>query len=33
MKWEGQVLNVAINGVKGGKLQVLVNGKAIDISI
>ncbi|EGG04763.1 uncharacterized protein MELLADRAFT_64577 [Melampsora larici-populina 98AG31] len=32
LKWEGQNLDVSINGLKGGKLVVKVDGKTIDIS-
>ncbi|KAH9817293.1 secreted protein [Melampsora americana] len=32
LKWEGQNLDVSINGLKGGKLVVKIDGKSIDIS-
>lgn len=31
-KFEGQKFDISINGVKGGKLEIKVNGKPVDIS-
>ncbi|KAG0143941.1 hypothetical protein CROQUDRAFT_660562 [Cronartium quercuum f. sp. fusiforme G11] len=31
MTWEGTTLSIAINGVKGGKLQVTINNKHVEI--